>query len=76
MIACALFDPVHLATCLSASDGLGQQRRLTAGHPVSDGRFVQQESAEQQRYDDQPNEQLLLVDLVSFDHCQEVWTTC
>lgn len=37
---------------------------------------MQQESAEQQRYDDQQNDQLLLVDLVAFDHCQEVWKTC
>lgn len=63
--------------CIPATDGLEQQRRLTAGHPVSDRQFMQQqELAEQQRYDSQQNDQLLLVDLVSFDHCQEVWTTC
>jgi hypothetical protein len=61
---------VHFAPLVHADAG-AQQLLLTPGHTVSDRQLLQQDG-HLAAYDGQQENQLLLVDLVSFDHCQEV----
>lgn len=66
-----MHDSFTLSTTLPADDH-GEQGLLTPGRPASDKQLLRRQLEEQQRYDEQQDNQLLLVDLVSFDHCQEV----
>jgi hypothetical protein len=56
------------------ADDPAQQGLLSPGRAVSDRQLMQQQQLEQpqQQHNDGQQDQLLLVDLVSFDHCQEV----